>query len=139
MFNKPYDLPIMFAIFALVIVTVGFGVSSVNNIQNKSVDASYFESVESSVTSSTGLKGAADDMSEGITGDEGASEEPSEENIIIQGFKSVLKLGKTFVQMTDALDEGLTELGIDPIYVTVVSGVLIIVFGVVLYTWLRGN
>lgn len=139
MFNRPYDLAVIFAIFALVVVTFGFFIDGVNDYYDEDGDTSYFETVESTVTDSTGLKGAADDMSEGITGEEGASEDTSEEGIIIRGFKSVLKLGKTFTGMLDALDEGLTAIGVDPIYLTIVGSTLLIIFGVVLYTWIRGN
>jgi hypothetical protein len=135
--TKPNDIAVIFAIFALVIVTVGFGVTSIIDQQQTVVDNSYFTSVQVGVTGEEGLKGAADSMSTGLSGTAGTSNTPSTDNILVSGFNSMLRLGKTFRVMSDSLMTGTTILGIDPIYWMMFTSVLLISFAVVMYTWLR--
>lgn len=138
--TKPHDIAMIFAIFALVVVTVGFGLQSVVDRQNVTeVDTSFYTNVQLRVNSTQGLKGAADDVSTGLTGQEGASVTPSEESILLSGFNSVLRLGKTFRAMSDSLSEGGALLGIDPIYWLIFTSLMLITFGVVMYTWIRGR
>lgn len=137
--SKPSDIAIIFAVFALVIVTIGFGVQSVIDNQNVSVNNSFYSNVKLRVTDTNGLKGTANDLSTGLAGQEGSSNEPSEESILVAGFNSIRKLGKTYRIMGDSLSEGGQILGIDPIYWVIFTSTLLISFGVVMYTWLRGR
>lgn len=137
--TKPSDIAVIFAIFALVVVTVGFGVQSVVDNQDVEANTSFYSNVKVRVTGEEGLKGAADDLSEGLEGQAGGSDTPSEEGILIGGFNSIRKLGKTFGIMKDSLGEGTTALGLDPIYWVLFTSVLLISFAVVMYTWLRGR
>lgn len=139
MLNKPYDLAVIFAIIAVIVVTIGFGVNSVITDFGVDADTTYFDNVESQVTSSTGLKGTSDDASEGITGDEGATEDASEDSILVGAFKSLLKLGQTYKLVEDSMDEGFAEIGIDPIYIIIVMSTVIIIFAVTLYSFFTGR
>lgn len=137
--SKPSDIAIIFAIFAMVIITVGFGVQSVIDNQNVVVDNSFYTNTQLKVSGEEGLKGTADDLSGGITGQVGSSNTPSEESILVGGFNSIRKLGKTYKAMTDSMTEGGQILGVDPIYWVIFASTLLIVFAVVMYTWIRGK
>lgn len=137
--SSPRDVAIIFAVFALVIITVGFGVQSVIDNQDVEVNNSFYNNVKLRVTDASGLKGTADDMSSGLAGQEGSSNDPSEESLLVAGFNSIRKLGKTFKIMENSLSEGTGILGIDSIYWVIFTSVLLISFAVVMYTWLRGR
>lgn len=137
--SRPQDIAIIFALFALVVITIGFGVQSIEDNQNVTVDNSFFQNVTYGVESSSGLKGSSDDVSAGLIGQEGASTTPSEESILLTGFNSILKLGKTFKTMSGALMEGVTMLGVPLVYWILFTSIILISFAVVMYTWIRGR
>lgn len=137
--SKPQDIVIIFALFALVVVTVGFGISSVENNQNVTVDTSFYENVHNRVNSTNGLKGTADSVSSGLIGQEGSTEETSESGILVKGFNSLLAVGKAYKITDTSINEATGLLGIDPIYWIIFSSVLLISFAVVMYSWIRGR
>lgn len=138
--SRPQDIVVIFAIFAIVIGTIGFGIASVTQEQDVDVDDSFFTNVYNNATSSEGLKGTADSVSEGLTGTEGVSQDTSEESILVRGFNSILSIGKTYKITASALNEGSTKwLGIDPFYWIIYTSVMLVSFGVVMYTWIRGR
>ena len=137
--SRPQDIAIIFAILAGVVITIGFGIESINARQNATIDTSYFDAVYGRVNSSTGLKGSADTVSGGLIGEEGASTDTSEEGILVKGFNSILALGKTYKAASDSLSTGTGWLGIDPIYWILFTSVMLLSFGVVMYTWIRGR
>lgn len=138
--SRPQDIVVIFAIFALVIVTVGFGIASVVQEQDVETDQSFFTNVYNNTIGSDGLKGTADSVSQGLVGTEGVSQDTSEGSILVRGFNSILSIGKTYRITSEALNEGSVKwLGIDPIYWLIYTSVLLVSFGVVMYTWIRGR
>ena len=87
--TRPLDIAMIFGIFALVIVTMGFGIESVMDFQNYEGDDSFFKNVSSRVSGAEGLKGSADASTTALTGQEGASDLPSQDGIVLQGFNSI--------------------------------------------------
>ena len=139
MLDKPYDLAVMFGIFALIVITVGFGVTNINTFTNSTHDESFFTNVENNVTSAKGLKGASDSSGTGLAGEVGSSETITQDSFIAKGFQSLLTLGQTWNLVESSMDEATDTLGINPIYITIITSILLIAFAVTLYTWLRGN
>ena len=137
--DKPQDLAWMFIIFSLVVVTFGFGLASVNDLQSADRDTSFFDSIKDNVTSERGLKGAADDQQGALIGGVGAGDSPTITNFIVQSFASLRDLGKTFGIVQDSLRQSGGMFGLDPIYWTLIVSGLLISFAAVLYTWLRGK
>lgn len=141
MLKSPFDIVVVFAIMALVVVTIGFGIESVEdagaNVNNKT---SFFSNVESNVYSSTGLKGTSDEASDVIDpSDNPVTVEATEEGIITQGLQSLRSVGSTFNSIKSSMSEGTAILGIDPIYYTVVMFTVVIIMFVIIYTWARGR
>lgn len=143
MFNKPQDLAVMIGIFGLVMITFGFGLNSVMNFyDNENVtvqdqELNFFNKQTNLMNSSLYLKGAADDYSESMTGGEGQDASTTEESIVKQGFNSLLALGQTYKAAESSITEGSKIIGLDPLYFLVISAIIIISFGVVIYTWIR--
>ena len=75
----------------------------------------------------------------GLTGQEGASELPSEDNIVLQGFNSIRQLGANFQIMLAGMTQGFSILGIDPVYLIIFTSMLLIAFAVVMLNVLRGR
>lgn len=141
MLKSPFDIAVVFAIMALVVVTIGFGIESVEdqgaNVNNKS---SFFSNVEANVYSSTGLKGTSDEASDVIDpSDNPVTVEATEEGIITQGLQSLRSVGSTYNSIKSSMSEGTAILGVDPIYYTVVTFTLVIILFVIIYTWARGR
>ena len=142
-FNKPSDIAIIFGIFGLVVVTGLFGIQSVNFYTNQTANEEnikFYTYVNDNITGEDGLKGAADDTTEALTGKEGFSlTELLTDNFVVRGFNSLVNLGKIFTSSNQALEIGAEQLALDPIYITIIVAILLIVFVVVLWTWLTGG
>ena len=139
MLDKPYDIAVMFGIFALIIVTVSFAVSDINTLVAVDHNDTFFSSAYSRVNSSTGFKGLSDEAAEGLSGTEGGGDDVTQESFILKGINSLLTLGQSWAIMEESLDDASDQLTIDPIYITVLIGLLVIAFAVTLYTWIRGS
>lgn len=143
MLKNPYDIVIIFAIIALVVVTVGFGIESVDelganvgNTQNQE----FFTNVASDVNASTGLKGTSDEATDVIDPtDNPLTAEATEEGIITQGLQSLRSIGGTYKSVEKVMKDGTGQIGINPIYWTVIASTLIIIMFVLIYTWARGR
>lgn len=137
MLRQPYDLAVIFAIISIIVVTAGFGVQSVINKQNVTTDQSFFTNVRAQINGTHGLEQTSVDVSGGLTGDVGASVETSEESILVNAFYSILTLGSTWGLVTQTVGEGIQILGIDPVYWIIITSTILIIFGVVLFSWIR--
>jgi len=138
--KSPFDIAVVFAIFALVVVTVGFGIESIGDSGAVTQNTTFFSNVESDVYASTGLKGTSDEASDVIDpSDEPVTVEATEEGIITQGLQSLRSVGSTYNSIKSSMSEGTAILGIDPIYYTVITFTLIIILFVIIYTWARGR
>jgi len=138
--KSPFDIAVVFAIFALVGVTVGVGIESIGDSGAVTQNTTFFSNVESDVYASTGLKGTSDEASDVIDpSDEPVTVEATEEGIITQGLQSLRSVGSTYNSIKSSMSEGTAILGIDPIYYTVITFTLIIILFVIIYTWARGR
>lgn len=135
--TSPKDIIVFFGLLAVIIVTVGLGIESVNSNQDADVNTSFYRNVRMTINSEEGLKGTADSLSQGISGQEGASNVPSEEGLIVQGFNSLLTIGKTFKITASATNEASTILGLDPIYWLLFTIVFLGSFAVVTISYLK--
>ena len=138
MLKSPLDLVWIFAIFGLVIVTIGFGVSDVVNEFSLTEDQSYFTSIEAQLNSSEGLQGTASRAGDTIGG-EGEDRDENDVDIITGGYNTMKGLGKVFSLSKNAMTDTSVKLGIPAIYWQIISAALLISFFVVLYTWIRGK
>ena len=140
MLDRPQDFVIMFMIVALVVVTAGFGVQSVEYQGATTNSVTFFDDVKGDVTSTTGLKGTADEASDVIDpSDQALQSEVSEENIITEGLQSLRSIGGTLQSTRNAMTESGSILSIDPIYISTVVFTMIIILFVLIYTWARGR
>lgn len=138
MIDKPQDLAIMFGVFALIVVTVGFAVADINDKVTTDHNDTYFTTINSRVTSQEGFKGISDSSGSSLTGEEGSDETPTTDNFILQGIDSLRSLGQSWAIVKTTAEESNSALKLDPIYITVLIGLLIISFAVVIYAYIRG-
>ena len=136
MIDKPYDLAVIFGLFALVVATVGFGIANINDIVTVPHNDTFFTSVTQNANSSTGLKGSGDIAADGLTGTDGG-EAATQESFILKGINSLLTLGQTFNLVKTSINEGEGALNIPHIYFTIITSLLILAFAVTVYTWIR--
>lgn len=138
MFNRPYDLAVMIGLFALALITISLGVASVMDLgvemDNK---VSFINDTRSTVGRLETVGGAS---TGGLSGEEGTNpEETTEDNILKEGFQTLLGLGEVYAETKKSMNKGSSLLGIDPAYWTVGAALIIIIFATVVYTWLRGR
>lgn len=137
-FTKPSDIAMIFGIFALVTITVGFGIQSVVSRQNQTAQyAPLYTTVEEGV--STSYTDTTNQMTDIVTNPAGASETPSQDNIIVRGYNSVIGLGNVVKLVMDTIESFFDALGLNIAYVRITIGMIIVVFAVVTYTWFRGG
>lgn len=141
MLSKPYDIVVVFAIMAAVIVTIGFGINSAESLQSADVgDKAFFSGVTNNINSTSGLYGTSQEASS-ILDPEGQNQqlETDQDSIITQGLQSLRSLSSTYKSVEAALFSGSNILGVDPIYINLLMFTLIIIIFVLVYTWARGN
>lgn len=141
MISKPFDIVIIFALISAVIVTVGFGVASLED-QGATIsddEKQLFVITQQQVSNATGFKGTVDDATTAIGTEEGQGGEEDEGNIVTRGYESLKNLYKTYKAVEKIGTEGTGKLPIDPIYWNLAIGCMIIMVFVVIYTWVRGR
>ena len=135
-FNRPSDLMVLFGIFALVIITFGFGVQSViENYGGNSSDDDYFVSIESKMPS---YRSNSINVTDGLHGTVGQSEEQTVDSVALQVWNSVRSVERTYDLFVNSTSTASAKLRLDPVYVNVMLTILLVVFAIVLYTWFRG-
>ena len=140
MINRPDSIAWIAGIFILAIVTIGMGVGNLIDQGAQGGNQSvFFTDVEGRATSSNGVFGAGVDSADALGADEGTDEETTEEGILTAGFQNLLNLGKVYNEAKTSLNEGSQYIGIPPVYVLVLTAMLIISLSVVIYTWIRGR
>lgn len=143
MLKTPFDIVIVFGIIALVVITVGFGIESVEELGadiGSEQNQAFFTNIEDDVRSAEGLKGTSDEASDVIDPtDSPVTAEASEEGIITQGLQSLRSIGGTYKSVEKIMKDGTAQLGIPSIFWEVVAGILIIIIFVLIYTWARGR
>lgn len=137
--DKPQDLVWMFIIFAVIVVTFGFFLTSLQETQGVTQNSSFFANVQSQIESDEGLMGAANDSTGILTSPSGVGDDTDEAGFIKNSFNSLRNLGKVYAISKNSLGEAQSELKIDPIYIVLLSLGLLITFAAVLYTWLRAG
>lgn len=140
MLKSPFDIVIVFSITAVIVLTMGFGITSIESLGASTGNTTFFSGIEADVLNSTGLKGTADEATDVIDpSDDPLTAEASEEGIITQGLQSLRSVGSTYKAVENVMKEGTAELGIDSIYWQIASFTLIIIIFVIIYTWARGR
>lgn len=139
LFNNPTDVVVLFSIFALVIVTVGFAITDIESQGVSTGDTTLFTQVESNVNSGDGLKGSADQASDVIDPSDEQSPDSNEESLITQGLQSLKQIGSSFQAFRSALTSMQISLGIPSVLIDIVIYTLIVAFFVVIYAWFRGK
>lgn len=141
MFNKPYDIVVIAALFVAVIATIGFGIEGAIT-QGAVVDSNsrgFFNSTND-FTNASYFGGTTSDASGAIVGAEGSSDESSSIlDLINRGLNALLGIGKTYSYTKESLNQAQSVLPIPDIYITLVIGTLIIILMVIIYTWARGS
>lgn len=138
MISKPQDLVIIFGIFAAVIVTVSFGVDSINS-KGAGLPTTFFDSIEANVTDpETGFVRISGSTAEDISGYNASTDQDNRDSFLNDAFNSVIRLGHGYSLVKLALRESFAALGIDPIYLIILTVMLLASFLSVLYLWIRG-
>lgn len=136
-FNKPSDIALMFGVFALVLITVGFGIDSIAVNQNVTANTNVITYVQLGVNSSLNQSAVA--VTGSLINTPGLTDTTSQENIFVRGFNSVLNIGSILDTMITNIQQFGAEFGINAIYFNIAIAILIITFAVITYTWFRGG
>lgn len=137
-FDRPSDLVVMAGIFLIIMTMVGIGIMSVEDRQNATIDTqtqNYLTTINGGVLS---VKNTSDDISESLIGQTGSGTEPTEEGIITKSFNSILTIGRSFTVIQENLELMTSMFGIPSSIITIVLAMILVVFGVVTYSWFRG-
>lgn len=137
--KSPFDIAVIFAIVGLIVVTIGFGITAVEDLGANSGNVSLYDDVETRLSADTGLYGTSVEASKVIDPEDNTTTEASEESIITQGLQSLRSLGSTYKSVEATMQEGSSILGIPEIYWEVMAAVMIIMIFVIIYTWARGR
>lgn len=134
--DRPYDFAVMFGIFALIAVWGGFWLAAIQ-AQGVTEDTTFFSTIHEHYNGTTGLRSTGQDIAGTLSeGDEG---EQTEDSFLVRAGRGLLKLGGSFKTMEEATGQAAGEIGIPEEYIGIMSAVMLIIFGVVLYTWWRGK
>lgn len=134
-FNRPSDILFMFGIFAIIMLVVGMGITSIQENQNITVDDSYFVKINQQATQLQNITTTVDNA---LTNPTGQSEDPSEQSIIVAGFNSILSLGEIFTMIEYSFGVIADKLGVPVSILTIITTLILVTFAVVTYSWLRG-
>ena len=139
MLSKPFDIVVIFALMVGIIATIQFGVTAVIDSGATVGDTSFFTTANDTIDDGSFFKGTVDNATEPLSGQEGSTQQDSEQNILTQGLQSLRDISLTYKATEKVLNEGTSTLSIPPVYLTLVTGVIIIIMFVLVYTWARGS
>lgn len=139
MLDKPQDVLVMIGLFVLIVASAGFMLQDVNQYTSDDYNTSFFTTIEEKAYGETGIKGVGDDSSAGLVGDEGSGDEASEDGFIVKSINSLVRLGRSWAIMENSMDATTKELGINTFYLTIIIGLLLTSFAVVIISWWRGR
>lgn len=134
-FTRPSDMAIIVGVGMLVILTFSLGISSVNDQYGQTGSSPVFTSANQELGSFRNTSNAA---SEGLATSSGQSESPSFDNIAVASFNAILDLGGMVSTSITLLNEAADALHIPSYFLVIVIGILLVVFAVVTYSWVRG-
>lgn len=137
MIDKPSDIAIMFGLAALVITVIGIGFVDVQGKMTSPENTTFFSSIGTYSNSSDYFKGAADDSTSALSGEQGTG--GSSDSFIVQMGLALFKLGKVWTAMKGALNEAVSQLGIPPEIIAILLGMIIISLAVAIYSFWRGQ
>lgn len=141
--NKPSELAVMIGIFSLVIITSGLFITSgalYGGDKGTDVD-DYLANIRNGMNGTNGLVSTGVELEQGIlsTNVSASTSTSGVGDVFVQGWNSLKKLSYSFTIVSDAMTESSGMFGIDPIYWYILSGMILITFAVVMWTWIIGG
>ena len=136
-FTKPSDIAVILGIGLLVILTVTLGVESVQNKQNVTQTNSVFTTAAS--TSLTTFQNTSNTASGALTTSPGQTEANTETNIYVASFDAILSLGEMISSSINLLTEFTKSLNLPTYFITIIMGIILVIFAVITYSWFRGG
>lgn len=137
MIDKPTDIVMIFVVAGLVLFTVGLGIDSINQKQSAGINDTFYRNIQERINDENGLAGTANNLTDGLANSGDSSEEQTQQNFIVRGFNSILKLGQVTATVSETFDEGAREVGLDPTYITLIVSGLLAIFAIVIFSWVR--
>lgn len=134
--DRPSDIAIIVGVGLLVILTIGLGITSIQQNQGVTETSTVFRNANGSVSTYTNVSNTAGGA---LTNSPGASDNPSETNIATASFNAILGLGGMISQSINLMSDFQDALGIPDYFVTILVSIIIVVFAVVTYSWFRGT
>lgn len=134
-FTRPSDIAIMVGIVMLVLLTVSVGVDHANTVGGNQSSA-IFTSASGELAA---YKNTSDGTSGALTSASGSSESTSEDSIATASFNAVLGLGRMVSTAINLLETVSESLNLPSYFLTIIIGMLLVVFAVVTYSWFRGS
>ena len=135
-FNRPSDIAIILGIGILVLITFGYGMASVSELQGIGSNNTVFTSASNSIGS---YQNTSNSASAGLASSSGVSETPNQDSIGTASFNAILSLGRMVSDSIGLLSDITTKFFIPKEFLVVIIGLLLVVFAVVTYSWFRGS
>jgi hypothetical protein len=135
--KSPADIVIIFSIMAVIMITVGLGIDSINNDYGANINNSAFTTLGTQVDQN--YKNATSELSKAVQSESGASDTSTENNIIVKGFNAVLGLGRVVGYVFGNIEYMFGAMGLPSYFATLLIGLIITMFAIITYSWIRGN
>lgn len=135
-FNRPSDIAFIVGIGLLVILTVSLGVISIQTNQNVTSTDPVFTTANTALSS---FQNASITSSSALTQDPGQTGDLTDTNIYVSSFNAILSLGEMLTTAGNLLSQFASSLHIPTYFLTIIIGLLLVLFAVVTYSWFRGS
>jgi hypothetical protein len=135
-FNRPSDIAFIVGIGLLVILTVSLGVISVQTNQNVTSTDPVFTTANTALSS---FQNASVTSSSALTTDPGQTGDLTDTNIYVASFNAILSLGEMLTTAGNLISQFADSLHIPTYFLTIIIGLLLVLFAVVTYSWFRGS
>ena len=138
-FDKPSDLFVMVGVFVIVLLVGTLGVISVQTNQNATLDPRLTATLSLVNQSAAGnLSSVSSQVNDALTEDTSAGDSPAVDNIIVRSWNALKSLGESYTVAVENTEDVSRIFGIDDRITTVALGILISIFAVIMYAYIRG-
>lgn len=135
--DRPSDVAVIVGVGLLVILTIGLGITSVQENQGVTETSTVFRNAnDSGINMYTNVSNTAGGA---LANSPGASNNPSETNIATASFNAILGLGGMISDSINLMSDFQDAIGIPDYFVKILVSIILVVFAVVTYSWFRGT
>ena len=137
-FDKPSDLFVMVGVFVIVLLVATLGIESIKTQGNASIGENLSRSIFIVNQSVGNLSQTVSTINDALIDDSGAADSPTSDSIIVKSWNALKSLGQSFTTAEKATNDAARLFGIDTRIVGLALGILLTLFAVIMYAYIRG-